>query len=405
MSKHITGHTGLLCLLGSPVAHSVSPEMHNEACDQLGLDYSYLAFDVPEDKMPQAVEGLRTMGARGWNITMPGKNIMCKLADKVSPASEISGACNTIVNDNGVLTAYTTDGVGFMRAVAENGVDIIGKKMTLLGAGGAATAILVQAALDGVAEINVFNVRDNFFGRAEEIVAKLNERTSCKVTLHDFSDPEVLRASIADSAILVNGTSVGMAPKTENTITAYTTDGVGFMRAVAENGVDIIGKKMTLLGAGGAATAILVQAALDGVAEINVFNVRDNFFGRAEEIVAKLNERTSCKVTLHDFSDPEVLRASIADSAILVNGTSVGMAPKTENTIITDTTMFHKDLFVFDVIYNPQETRLLREAKEAGCKTGNGMYMLLYQGAASFKLWTGEDMPVEIIKEKYFSGK
>lgn len=90
MSKHITGHTGLLCLLGSPVAHSVSPEMHNEACDQLGLDYSYLAFDVPEDKMPQAVEGLRTMGARGWNITMPGKNIMCKLADKVSPASEIS---------------------------------------------------------------------------------------------------------------------------------------------------------------------------------------------------------------------------------------------------------------------------------------------------------------------------
>ena len=163
MSKHITGHTGLLCLLGSPVAHSVSPEMHNEACDQLGLDYSYLAFDVPEDKMPQAVEGLRTMGARGWNITMPGKNIMCRLADKVSPASEISGACNTIVNDNGVLTAYTTDGVGFMRAVAENGVDIIGKKMTLLGAGGAATAILVQAALDGVAEINVFNVRDNFF--------------------------------------------------------------------------------------------------------------------------------------------------------------------------------------------------------------------------------------------------
>ena len=283
MSNHITGHTGLLCLLGSPVAHSVSPEMHNEACSQLGLDYTYLAFDVPEEKMPQ-----RTMGARGWNITMPGKNIMCKLADKVSPASEISGACNTIVNDDGVLTAYTTDGVGFMRAVAENGVDIIGKKMTLLGAGGAATAILVQAALDGVAEINVFNVKDAFYPRAEEIVKKLNERTGCKVTLHDYSDPEILRQSIADSAILVNGTSVGMAPKTDNTI-------------------------------------------------------------------------------------------------------------------ITDTTMFHKDLFVFDVIYNPQETRLLREARAAGCKTSNGMYMLLYQGAASFELWTGQQMPVEIIKEKYFT--
>ena len=223
MSNHITGHTGLLCLLGSPVAHSVSPEMHNEACSQLGLDYTYLAFDVPEEKMPQAVEGLRTMGARGWNITMPGKNIMCKLADKVSPASEISGACNTIVNDDGVLTAYTTDGVGFMRAVAENGVDIIGKKMTLLGAGGAATAILVQAALDGVAEINVFNVKDAFYPRAEEIVKKLNERTGCKVTLHDYSDSEILRQSIADSAILVNGTSVGMAPKTDNTIITDTT--------------------------------------------------------------------------------------------------------------------------------------------------------------------------------------
>lgn len=288
MEREITGHTGLLCLLGSPVAHSISPAMHNEACKQLGLDYAYLAFDVPEEKMPQAVEGLRTMGARGWNITMPGKNIMCKLADKVSPASEISGACNTIVNDNGVLTAYTTDGVGFMRAVAENGVDIIGKKMTLLGAGGAATAILVQAALDGVAEIDVFNIRDAFWSRAEEIVSQLNERTECKVRLRDYDD---------------------------------------------------------------------------------------------------LN----------------VLKEAIAGSAILVNGTSVGMAPKTDATIITDTSFFRPDLFVFDVIYNPQETRLLREAKAAGCKVSNGMYMLLYQGAASFELWTGQQMPVEIIKEKYFS--
>lgn len=288
MGKEITGHTGLLCLLGSPVAHSISPAMHNEACKQLGLDYAYLAFDVPEEKMPQAVEGLRTMGARGWNITMPGKNIMCKLADKLSPASEISGACNTIVNEDGVLTAYTTDGVGFMRAVKDKGVDIIGKKMTLLGAGGAATAILVQAALDGVAEIQVFNIKDAFWERAQDIVNQLNERTTCKVALHDYEDPEVLRAAIADSAILVNGTSVGMAPKTDATI-------------------------------------------------------------------------------------------------------------------ITDTTMFQPDLFVFDVIYNPKETRLLREAKAAGCKTSNGMYMLLYQGAASFELWTGQEMPVDIIKEKYFS--
>lgn len=106
------------------------------------------------------------------------------------------------------------------------------------------------------------------------------------------------------------------------------------MRAVKDKGVDIIGKKMTLLGAGGAATAILVQAALDGVAEIQVFNIKDAFWERAQDIVNQLNERTTCKVTLHDYEDPEVLRAAIADSAILVNGTSVGMAPKTDATLL-----------------------------------------------------------------------
>lgn len=288
MSREISGHTGLLCLLGSPVEHSISPAMHNEACSQLGLDYAYLAFDVPEEKMPEAVEGLKHLHARGWNITMPGKNIMVKLADEVSPASEISGACNTIVNDNGRLTAYTTDGIGFMNAVKDNGVDLIGKNMTLLGGGGAATAILVQAALDG-----------------------LNE--------------------------------------------------------------------------------------------IDVFNIRDSFFERLEEIAGQLNERTDCTVRVHDFDNPDELKQAIENSAILVNGTSVGMAPNTEASLISDRSLLRPDLFVFDVIYNPKETKLLRDAREAGCKTSNGLYMLLHQGAASFKLWTGQDMPVEIIREKYFS--
>lgn len=288
MTTPITGHTGLLCLLGSPVGHSISPAMHNEACLQLDLDYRYLAFDVAEAEMPKAVEGLKTLGARGWNITMPGKNIMCKLADELSPASEITGACNTIVNDNGKLTAYTTDGIGFMEAVKENGVDIIGENMTLLGGGGAASAILVQAALDGVKQIDVFNVRDAFFPRLEEIAGKLNKRTSCKVIVHDFENP------------------------------------------------------------------------------------------------AELKE-------------------AVANSRILVNGTSVGMAPNTEKTLITDKSMFRPDLFCFDVIYNPKETQFLKDAKAAGCQTANGLFMLLYQGAASFELWTGKKMPVQLIKEKYFN--
>ena len=121
------------------------------------------------------------------------------------------------------------------------------------------------------------------------------------------------------------------------------------------------------------------------------------------ELTADINKNTVDFAPNFDETEkePTVLPARFPN--LLVNGTSVGMAPKTDNTIITDTTMFHKDLFVFDVIYNPQETRLLREARAAGCKTSNGMYMLLYQGAASFELWTGQQMPVEIIKEKYFT--
>ena len=289
MERHqITGHTELIGLLAYPIRHSQSPATHNAAYEKLGVDIVNLAFEVDAPELEDAIKGLRALKMRGANVSMPNKTIVHQYLDEISPAAKLCGAVNTIVNKDGYLVGHITDGIGYVQSLKDNDIDPTGKKVTIVGSGGAATAVEIQAALDGVAEINVFNVRDNFFGRAEEIVAKLNERTECKVTLHDYSDPEILRASIAESAILVNGTSVGMASNVDRTI-------------------------------------------------------------------------------------------------------------------ITDTSMFHKDLFVFDVIYNPQETRLLREAKEAGCKTGNGMYMLLYQGAASFKLWTGEEMPVEIIKEKYFS--
>ena len=155
----ITGHTGLTCLLGQPVVHSVSPEMHNESFRYHGLDYVYLAFDVAPEQFEAAVDGLITFNARGWNCTMPHKRRMFERVDKLSKEAELIGAVNTVVQENGVLTGFNTDGKGYMTAVTDAGFDIIGKKMTLLGAGGAATAILVQAALDGVAEINVFNVR------------------------------------------------------------------------------------------------------------------------------------------------------------------------------------------------------------------------------------------------------
>src|SRR5574344_1607603 len=148
MSLNITGHTQLTGLLGSPVAHSISPMMHNEAFRLLNLDYVYLCFDVGTDHLKETVNGLKYAGIRGFNCTMPDKNLMCELADDLSPAAKMIGAVNTVVNDNGKLIGYNTDGIGYMRAVADAGHNIMGKKMTLLGAGGAATAICVQAALD-----------------------------------------------------------------------------------------------------------------------------------------------------------------------------------------------------------------------------------------------------------------
>ena len=287
MKDMITGHTKLTGLLGSPVEHSISPMMHNESFRVLGLDYAYLAFDVGEQELEIAVEGLKALKVKGFNLTMPNKNRMCRLCDQLSPAAEIIGAVNTVENRNGELVGHSTDGSGYMLAVKNAGYEILGKKMTLFGAGGAGTSILVQAALDGVAEISVFNRRTPFFERAEQIIRKLNERTSCKIRLYDYEDASVLRREIGDSAILTNATSVGMAPNLE-----------------------------------------------------------------------------AC--------------------------------------ILKDTSILHPDLIVSDVIYNPKETKLLKMAKEAGCRTFNGMYMLLYQGAEAFRIWTGQEMPVEHIKQMFF---
>lgn len=287
MDRIITGHTQLTGLLGSPVAHSISPMMHNEAFAQLGLDYAYLAFDVNEEELETAIEGLRAMKVKGFNLTMPNKNRMCHLCDKLSPVAQITGAVNTVVNENGIFVGHTTDGIGYMESVKEAGVNIIGEKITVLGAGGAATSIIVQAAFDGVAEISIFNQKSKSYERMEGIISKLTEQTNCKLNLFTYDSQDILRKELAESILLVNTTPVGMAP-----------------------------------------------------------NIEDS--------------------------------------------------------LITDTTMFHSKLTVSDIIYNPEETKLLRLAKETGCKTFNGLHMLLYQGAAAFKLWTGQEMPIEIIKEKYF---
>lgn len=284
MAERITGHTELIGLIATPIRHSSSPRMHNEAFAKLGLDYAYLAFEVGNEELEDTIKGFRAMKVRGSNVSMPNKTVVHKYLDKLSDAAEMCGAVNTIVNDDGILTGHITDGIGYMSGLKDAGIDIIGKKMTIVGAGGAATAIQVQAALDGVKEISIFNRKDEFYERAQKTVKDINEKTNCKATLYDLEDLDKLKEEIASSYIFTNATGMGMKP-------------------------------------------------LEG------------------------------------------------------------------QTYIPDKSFLREDLIVTDVVYAPAETALLKMAKEVGCKTLNGFPMMLFQGAAAFKLWTNQDMPIEHVKE------
>lgn len=281
MEQRIKGTTGLMMLIGSPIGHSGSPEMYNFSFRHNGQDYAYMAFDIKEDQVAGALDAMRLFKMRGCNVTMPCKNEAARLMDELSPAAKIIGAVNTIVNEDGKLVGHITDGTGFVENLKEHGVEVQGKKMVVLGAGGAATAIQVQCALDGAASIAIFNPDDPFLERARTTAEKLKK------------------------------------------------------------------------------------------------------------------EAPNCQVQVFCLDDQEKLKEEVAKADILVNGTLAGMKPHEDTTLITDKAMFRPELVVADVVYNPEETRLLREAKEAGCKTVGGKGMLLWQGAAAYKLYTGMDMPVK----------
>ncbi|MDO4943157.1 MAG: shikimate dehydrogenase [Lachnospiraceae bacterium] len=213
MEKRIDGHTGLLALFGTPVGHSGSPAMYNFCFQHDGLNLAYMAFDVNIPDMEQTLSTVKLWNLRGGNFTMPCKNIAAELMDEVSDASKIIGACNVFVNRDGQLYGDVTDGKGFIKNLSVNGVEVKGKKMVVLGAGGAATAIEVQAALDGAAEVAIFNRDDEFYERAEGTVAKLQKETpDVKVSVTKLEETDKLAEAVKNCDILVNATSVGMKP-------------------------------------------------------------------------------------------------------------------------------------------------------------------------------------------------
>ena len=219
MEQRIKGTTGLLALIGSPVGHSGSPAMYNFSFQYHNLDYAYMAFDIKEGQVPAALDAMRLFKMRGCNVTMPCKNKVAQCVDELSPAAKIIGAVNTIVNEDGKLVGHITDGIGFVRNLKEHGVDVKGKKMVVLGAGGAATAIQVQCALDGAESISIFNPKDPFFARAESTAEKLSKETQdCKVSVFDLADEAKLKEEVANADILVNATLAGMKPHDDITL-------------------------------------------------------------------------------------------------------------------------------------------------------------------------------------------
>ena len=285
---NITGHTRLLALFGSPVKHSGSPAMYNYSFEKLGLDYVYIAIDVGREGLKEAVSAARIFNMHGFNLTMPCKNDIISYIDELSPAARLIGAVNTVVNENGRLVGYNTDGAGFVKNLEAHKITVKNKKIVVAGAGGAATAIIVQLALDGADEIYIFNKKSESFKRMLETIKRI------KVEVPD---------------VVIN---------------------------------------------------------------------------------------------IYDILDEVKFTSTIKQADIFVNATVAGMKPLDNESVIKDISALRKSLVVADVVYNPIETKLLREAREAGCTCIDGKGMLLWQGVYAFKLYTGKDMPVEEVRSKFF---
>lgn len=265
----------LVGVFGCPVDENPTILMQEAAFGAAGLNWRYLTLLVKPEDLYEAFRGMRAMNFRGINLTVPHKIEALKYVDEQHEEVKLIGATNTVVNREGKLHAYNTDGKGFTEGMKQRGVSLAGKRVCLLGAGGAARAIAVECALDGVSEIIIIN-RD--VEKGEALAGLINEKTECVASFI----PWIGTASIPAVDMLVNATTVGLYP---------------------------------------------------------------------------------------DAGCPDIAYEEITP-----------------------------DLIVQDVIPNPADTLFLQKARARGAKTFDGLSMLVYQGAIGFKLWTGLDVPVDVMK-------
>lgn len=213
MDTRISGKTRLLGVFGTPIKHSGSPIMYNFCFDYYGIDCAYLAFDTNAEQVKDSLAAMRRLNMRGANVTMPCKQEVAHNVDKLSDAARFVGAVNTIVNDNGVLTGHITDGMGVVLDLKDHNISIVDKDIVLLGAGGAATAIMVQCALDGAKSITVFNRSPEGLAKVQTIgETMMADGISCKMEYFNLEEKDEMHDRIRRCDILINATCVGMEP-------------------------------------------------------------------------------------------------------------------------------------------------------------------------------------------------
>lgn len=273
---HLDSQTVLYAVIGDPIVQSKSPVMMNRAFRDTGINAAYAAFHVRPEGLQAAIAGMRAFGMGGMNVTIPHKQAVIPLLDEVDQSAAAIGAVNTIVNRNGRLIGYNTDGIGYVRSLKEEtGIDLSGKRIVILGAGGGARGLVYALCRERPARIFVTN-------RTAEKAEQLAQDMSAFGPV-EGGGMEHLPRRIAEADVLINTTSVGMAPQE-------------------------------------------------------------------------------------------------------------GMSP-------VDAGWLHSGLVVSDIIYNPMETALLRDAKEKGCTVHGGLGMLIHQGAYAFEYWTGVAAPVQVMWE------
>lgn len=265
----------LVGVFGCPVDENPTIVMQEAAFAERGLHWRYLTLLVKPEDLQAAFLGMRAMNFDGINLTIPHKKEAMKYVDELTDGAKLIGAINTVVNKNGRLVGENTDGRGFVVGMQVNGINLIGKHLVVLGAGGASRAICVECALAGCASITIIN---RSLHKAGEIAQLINENTACKASFLKWEGT----ARIPSCDILINATSIGLYP---------------------------------------------------------------------------------------DESKPDICYEDIKAG-----------------------------LIVQDIIPNPAFTAFLYAAKQRGAQVFDGLNMLVYQGAIGFKLWTGEEAPIEVMK-------